>query len=77
MRAYLIVVFHVRQQHMTEMPLAEHDNVVEAFPSDRTDQSFGIPVVKSSQLHSYRLIGRKPSWLRMSFTPSTVVSSGS
>jgi hypothetical protein len=25
--------------------LAEHDNVVEAFPSDRTDQPFGIPVL--------------------------------
>jgi hypothetical protein len=24
---------------------------------------------RSSQLHSYRLIERKPSWLRMSFTP--------
>src|SRR6266403_4346960 len=45
MRAHLIVVFHVRQQHMTEMPLAEHDNVVEAFPSDRTDQPFSISVL--------------------------------
>ena len=36
-----------------------------------------IGIVKSSQLHSYRLIGRKPSWSRMSFTPSTDVSSGS
>jgi hypothetical protein len=24
---------------MTKMPLAEHNNVVKAFPSDRTDQS--------------------------------------
>jgi hypothetical protein len=62
---------------MTEMSLAEHNNVVKALPSDRTDQPFGISVVKSGQLHSYRLIGRKPSWLRMSFTPSTGASSSS
>src|SRR6266436_4623859 len=38
-------VFHLRQQHMTKMPLAEHDNVVKAFPSDRTDQPFSISVL--------------------------------
>ena len=59
------------------MLLAEHDNVVKTFPPDRTDRPFTISVVKSSQLHSYRLIGRKPSWSRMSSTPSTDVSSDS
>jgi hypothetical protein len=59
------------------MPLAEHDNVVKTFPPDRTDRPFTISVVKSSQLHPYCLIGRKPSWLRMSFIPSTGASSGS
>jgi phosphotransacetylase len=34
MRADLIVVFHVRQQHITKMPLAEHNNVVKTFSSD-------------------------------------------
>ena len=77
MRAGAVVICHVRQQQVAEVAFAEHDNVVEAFPSDRTDQPFGISVVKSSQLHSYRLIGRKPSWSRMSFTPSMDVSSGS
>jgi hypothetical protein len=51
--------------------------MIEAFPADRADQPFGVGVVKSSQLHSYRLIGRKPSWLRMPFIPSTDVSSDS
>jgi hypothetical protein len=27
---------------MSEVPLSEHNNVVKAFPSDRTDQPFGI-----------------------------------
>jgi hypothetical protein len=28
---------------MTEVSLAEHNNVVKALPSDRTDQPFGNP----------------------------------
>src|SRR5712675_3084119 len=45
MRPYLVVIFHVRQQYMTEVSLAEHNNVVKALPSDRTDQPFGIFVL--------------------------------
>ena len=30
---------------LAEVALAEHDNVVKAFPSDRTDQPFGISVL--------------------------------
>ena len=45
MRAYLVIVFQVRLQHMTKMPLAEHNNVVKALPSDRADQSFSISVL--------------------------------
>ena len=37
MRLYLVVIFHVRQQYVTEVSLAEHNNMVKAFPSDRTD----------------------------------------
>ena len=37
MRPYLVVITHVRQQDVTEVSLAEHNNVVKAFPSDRTD----------------------------------------
>src|ERR1700726_4156521 len=45
MRPYLVVIFHVRQQYMTEVSLAEHNNVVNALPPDRTDQPFGISVL--------------------------------
>src|SRR5258708_10049295 len=45
MRPYLVVILHVRQQDVTEASLAEHNNVVKAFPSDRTDQPFGICVL--------------------------------
>src|SRR5712675_684942 len=45
MRPYLVVIIHVRQQDVTEVSLAEHNNVVKAFPSDRTDQPFSICVL--------------------------------
>src|SRR6266850_4586720 len=45
MRPYLVVITHVRQQDVTEVSFAEHNNVVKAFPSDRTDQPFGICVL--------------------------------
>jgi hypothetical protein len=45
MRPYLVVIVHVRQQYMTEVSLAEHNNVVKALPSDRPDQPFGISVL--------------------------------
>ena len=45
MRAGLIVIFHVTEQQMTEMALAEYDNVVKAFPADRTDQPFSISIL--------------------------------
>src|SRR6202021_2175449 len=45
MRAYLIIIFEIRQKDMTEVPLSEHDNVVKAFPSDRTDQPFSISIL--------------------------------
>src|ERR1700686_3333581 len=45
MRTDLVVVFHVRQQYVTEMPLAEHNNMVKALPSDRTDQSLSKSVL--------------------------------
>ena len=46
MRAYLIIIFQVRQQYVTEVPLSEHNNVVKAFPSDRTDQPFGVSILR-------------------------------
>src|SRR5258707_7430812 len=35
----------VRQQYVTEMPLAEHNNMVKALPSDRTDESLSKSVL--------------------------------
>src|SRR3977135_4737993 len=45
MRPSLIVITHVRQQDLTELSLAEPNNVVKEFPSDRTDQPFGVCVL--------------------------------
>ncbi len=40
-----IVIFHVTEQQVTEVAFAEYNDVVNAFPSDRTDQPFGICVL--------------------------------
>jgi hypothetical protein len=45
MRADPIVIFHVTEQQVTEVALAEHNNVVKAFPADRTDQPFSISIL--------------------------------
>ena len=46
---------------MAEMLLAKDHDVIEAVPPDRSDQPLRESIVKSSQLHLYRSIGRKPS----------------
>src|SRR6266404_4726738 len=46
MRAGPIVIFHVTEQQVTEVGLAEYNNVVKAaFPADRTDQPFSISIL--------------------------------
>jgi hypothetical protein len=45
MRASPILIFHVTEQQATEVALAEYNNVVKAFPSDRTDQPFSISIL--------------------------------
>src|SRR6266571_3399172 len=45
MCARLVEVFHVRQQHVPKVPLPKHDDMVNAFPPDRTDQPFGIGIL--------------------------------
>src|ERR1700704_2345804 len=45
MRAGLIVVLHVRQQHVSKVTLAKHNDMVESFPPDRANQPFSICVL--------------------------------
>src|SRR5512133_726238 len=40
-----VVILLVRAQHLPQMALAEHDHMVEAFASDRADQSFSVTVL--------------------------------
>src|SRR4029077_6352674 len=45
MCACLIVVVHIRQQHVAKMAFAYYDDMIDAFPADRTDQPFSISVL--------------------------------
>src|SRR6478672_10183960 len=40
-----VVILLVRAQHIPQMPLAEHDHMIEALASDRADQSFSVTVL--------------------------------
>src|SRR5712672_205021 len=71
MRPYLVVIFHVRQQYMTEVSLAEHNNVVKALPSDRTDQPFGI-VTATAFFHT--ALTRARGSMFTHFTPADLVA---
>ena len=45
MRAGPIVILHVTEQQVTKVALAEYNDVVKAFPADRTDQPFSISIL--------------------------------
>jgi hypothetical protein len=60
MRAGPIVIFHVTEQQVTEVALAEYNNVVKAFPSDRTDQPFSISILPRGARRRETLLYVKP-----------------
>jgi hypothetical protein len=47
-----VVVAAVGRKDSAQMGLAEDDDVIEAFPADRADQSLRIPI-----LHGWSLVG--------------------
>ena len=59
---------------MAKMPFVEDDDVIKAISEDRSDQPFSESIIKSSQLHPFRLIERRPSRSLMSSIPFTGVS---
>ena len=40
-----IIVFDVARQHVTQVPLPKHDDVVKAFPADRADQTLRMAIL--------------------------------
>jgi hypothetical protein len=40
-----VVVVHIRRQHVAQVPLAEHDDMVKTLPTDRADQALGVAVL--------------------------------
>jgi len=59
------------------MGLAKHDDMVGALAADGSNRPLGDAVIKSTQLHLFRSIERKPSRSLMSSIPFTGVSSRS
>ena len=40
-----VVVFHVRQQQVTKVSFPKHHDMVNAFPSDRADETFRVSIL--------------------------------
>jgi hypothetical protein len=45
MCAIATVILHVRKEYVAEVSLAEDDDMIKAFASDRTDQPFSMPIL--------------------------------
>ena len=62
MRAYLIVVFHVRQQHVTKMSFTQDDDMIDAIPGGSNRSAvqhirFAMGSAVTLVDHEYPLIG--------------------
>jgi hypothetical protein len=68
MRAGPIVIFHVTEQQVAEMALAEYNNLVKAFPSDRTDEGLFL---RSGSPQNVYLLPQHPNFHLKRFPTET------
>ena len=40
-----VVIVHVQKEHLAQVPLAEGDDMVKAFPPERANQPFRMPIL--------------------------------
>ena len=45
MCARAVVIRHVRKEYVAQVSLAEDDDMIKTFPSDRADQPFGMSIL--------------------------------
>ena len=45
MRARAIIIFHVGEEYVAQVSLAEDDDMIKAFPSDRSDHPFRMSIL--------------------------------
>ena len=45
MSASPVVILHIREEYLAQVSLAEYDDMIKAFPSDRTDQPFSMSIL--------------------------------
>jgi hypothetical protein len=50
-----VVIFHIQEEYVAQVPLAKYDDMVKTFPPDRADQQFG----HSAMAIGARLAGRE------------------
>jgi|APFre7841882630_1041343.scaffolds.fasta_scaffold11883_5 hypothetical protein len=70
----IIVIRHVRKEHVAQMPLAKHDDMIETPPSDRTDQAFTVSILPR-RTSGGRLVANAPrAETSFEFVPVNAVS---
>jgi hypothetical protein len=40
-----LIILHIGKEHMAQMPLAKHDEMIKAFASDRADEPFRMSIL--------------------------------
>ena len=40
-----IVILHIREEYVAQVPLAEYDDMIKTFPSDRANQPFRMAIL--------------------------------
>src|ERR1700738_3431502 len=61
MRPHLVVIFHVRQQHGTEVSLTEYNKLVNAFPAQMQQKPFKFELFRKCWVNSRYLLVVKQS----------------
>src|SRR5476651_485875 len=75
MCAIAIVILHVRKEYVAQVSLAEDDDMIKAFPSDRADQPFSVSILPWRARRGWSVAnahGAKPSFEKHAIDAVTI-----
>ena len=61
-RAAVVIIIEVCPEHPFQMRLVQHDNVIQAFAADRSDQPLDVGIGLSRRLHLICALAGELSW---------------
>jgi hypothetical protein len=72
-----IVIFHIQEEYVAQVPLAEYDDVIKTFPPDRANQLFCMPILPWRAWRSWPVSnthGAKPTGKNFGIDPVAIVN---